>query len=178
MIKTKKGLDLPISGIPCSEVDYSTAINSIAILGSDYVGLKPTMMVDEGDVICSGQKLFENKKNPGTYVTAPSSGIVKSINRGEKRRFLSLVIDIDTSIEPTKFNLNEYANSIDFLVDSGTLSYFRTRPYNRMPNPNEMPSAIFINACDTNPLSIDPFELIKHDQDNFNAGLEFIKSIN
>ena len=178
MIKTKKGLDLPISGIPCSEVDNSTAINSIAILGSDYVGLKPTMMVDEGDVICSGQKLFENKKNPGTYVTAPSSGIVKSINRGEKRRFLSLVIDIDTSIEPTKFNLNEYANSIDFLVDSGTLSYFRTRPYNRMPNPDEMPSAIFINACDTNPLSIDPFELIKHDQDNFNTGLEFIKSIN
>ena len=105
------------------------------------------------------------------------TGIVKSINRGEKRRFLSLVIDIDTSIEPTKFNLNDYANSIDFLVDSGTLSYFRTRPYNRMPNPNEMPSAIFINACDTNPLSIDPFELIKHDQGNFNAGLEFIKSI-
>ena len=46
------------------------------------------MMVEEGDTVQSGQKLFENKKNPGTYITAPSSGVVKSINRGEKRRFL------------------------------------------------------------------------------------------
>ena len=83
MIKTKKGLNLPISGIPSLDVDFSTAINSIAILGSDYVGLKPTMLVEEGDTVYSGQKLFENKKNPGTYVTSPSSGVVKSINRGD-----------------------------------------------------------------------------------------------
>ena len=77
MIKTKKGLDLPISGIPSLDVDSSTSINSIGILGSDFVGLKPTMMVDEGDSITSGQKLFENKKNPGTYITATSSGVLK-----------------------------------------------------------------------------------------------------
>ena len=61
MIKTKKGLDLPISGSPSTEIDSSTAINSIAVLGADYVGLKPTMMVDEGDQVQLGQKLFENK---------------------------------------------------------------------------------------------------------------------
>ena len=62
MIKTKKGLDLPISGIPSLDVDSSTAINTIAILGADFVGLKPTMMVEEGDIVLAGQKLFENKK--------------------------------------------------------------------------------------------------------------------
>ena len=139
--------------------------------------LKPTMMVDEGDSVQSGQKLFENKKNPGTYVTAPSSGIVKSINRGEKRRFLSLIIETDDSIDPLTFDLNDYSNSIEFLVDSGALAYFRTRPYNRMPEPSELPSAIFINACDTNPLAVDPNELIQHDQDLFNKGLGFIESI-
>jgi len=177
VIKTKKGLNLPISGNPSSEVDSTTSINSIAVLGPDYVGLKPTMMVDEGDKVSLGQKLFENKKNPGTFVVAPSSGIIKSINRGDKRRFLSLIIEIDNSIDPINFDINDYSNSIDFLIDTGTLSYFRSRPYNRMPEPKCAPSAIFVNACDTNPLSIDPHELIKLDQDLFNEGLTFIHSI-
>ena len=90
------------------------------MLGSDYVGLKPTMMVDEGDSVQSGQKLFENKKNPGTYITAPSSGVVKSINRGEKRRFLSLIIETDDSIDPLTFDLNDYSNSIEFLLIVGS----------------------------------------------------------
>ncbi len=178
MIKTKKGLNLPISGNPSTEVDSSTAINSIAVLGSNYVGLKPTMMVDEGDAVFSGQKLFENKRNPGTFVTAPSSGIVKSINRGDRRRFLSLIIETDITLDAIKFDIDHYSNSIDFLIDTGALSYFRSRPYNRIPELNTLPSAIFINACDTNPLSIDPHELIKLDQDLFNKGLHFIKSIN
>ena len=178
MIKTKKGLNLPISGNPSTEVDSSTAINSIAVLGSNYVGLKPTMMVDEGDAVLSGQKLFENKRNLGTFVTAPSSGIVKSINRGDKRKFLSVIIETDNTLDAIKFDIDHYSNSIDFLIDTGALSYFRSRPYNRMPELNTLPSAIFINACDTNPLSIDPHELIKLDQDLFNKGLHFIKSIN
>ena len=179
MIKTNKGLDLPISGSPLLDLDSSTAVNSVAILGADYVGLKPTMMVDEGEIVQSGQKLFENKKNPGTFVTSHASGVVTSINRGEKRRFISLVIDEDSSIDPINFNFDDYSNQIDFLVDTGALAYFRTRPYNRMPDPNTLPSAIFINACDTNPLSVDPFELIKisNDQELFNDGLKFIASI-
>jgi Na+-transporting NADH:ubiquinone oxidoreductase subunit A len=178
VIKTKKGLNLPISGNPSLDVDSSTAVNSVAVLGADFVGLKPTMMVEEGDTVLSGQKLFENKKNPGTYITAPSSGVVKSINRGEKRKFLSLIIETDQSLDSLSFNPSEYSSPIELLVDSGALAYFRTRPYNRMPNPSELPSAIFINACDTNPLSVDPQELIKFDQELFNKGANFIKSIN
>ena len=64
MIETTKGLNLPISGIPTSVVDASTAINSIAILGSDYVGLKPTMLVEEGDTVLAGQNCLRTKKIP------------------------------------------------------------------------------------------------------------------
>ena len=74
LIKIKKGLDLPIAGNPKNEVDLSTSINTIALLGPDYIGLKPTMLVKEGDTVLSGQKLFEDKKNPGIFITAPSSG--------------------------------------------------------------------------------------------------------
>ena len=64
--------------------------------------LNQPCLVKEGDRVSSGQKLFEDKKNPGTFITSPSSGVVQSINRGEKRRFLSLIIEVDDSIEPTK----------------------------------------------------------------------------
>ena len=60
MIRTKKGLDLPISGAPSSDIDSSTTINTIALLGPDYVGLKPTMFVKEGETVSCGQKLFED----------------------------------------------------------------------------------------------------------------------
>ena len=178
MIKTKQGLDLPISGFPSLDIDPSTLIQSVAVLGSDYTGLKPTMLVQEGDIVFSGQKLFENKKNPGTYITAPSSGVVKSINRGEKRRFLSLVIEVDDTLESMEFEVKNYSNSIDFLIDSGAFSFFRTRPYNRIPDPASIPDAIFINACDTNPLAVDPYHLIQKDQKLFDHGLQFINLIN
>jgi Na+-transporting NADH:ubiquinone oxidoreductase subunit A len=178
VIRTKKGLDLPISGAPSSDIDSSTTINTIALLGPDYVGLKPTMLVKEGETVSCGQKLFEDKKNPGVFITAPSSGIVQSINRGEKRRFLSLIIEVDNSIDSRIFNRSDYDSPVSFLADTGTLSYFKTRPYNRIPSINELPDAIFINACDTNPLAVDPHLLIQSEQESFNAGLSFISSIN
>ena len=178
MIRTKKGLDLPISGAPSADIDSSTTINTVALLGPDYVGLKPTMLVKEGDAVSCGQKLFEDKKNPGIFIAAPSSGVVQSINRGEKRRFLSLIIEVDDSIESQTFNLADYESSLGLLANSGTLSYFKTRPYNRIPGINESPDAIFVNACDTNPLAVDPHLLIEKEQELFNAGLTFISSIN
>jgi Na+-transporting NADH:ubiquinone oxidoreductase subunit A len=177
VIKTKQGLDLPISGAPSSDIDSSATINTIALLGPDYVGLKPTMLVKEGDIVASGQKLFEDKKNPGIFITAPSSGTVQSINRGEKRRFLSLIIEVDDSIDSQTFNDSDYDSPLSFLADSGSLSYFKTRPYNRIPGINDLPNAIFINACDTNPLAIDPHSLIQKEQELFNTGLNFISSI-
>ncbi len=95
----KKGLDLPISGIPSPEIEDSSITSPSS--QNSVVGLKPTMLVKVGDFVQAGQKLFEDKKNPGTYITSPSSGVVESINRGEKRRFLSMTIDVDDSIEPT-----------------------------------------------------------------------------
>ena len=93
MYKIKKGLDLPISGVPSTEIENSSKISSVAILGSDYIGLKPTMLVKLGDDVKTGQKVIEDKKNPGIFITSPTCGVISAINRGEKRRFISLEID-------------------------------------------------------------------------------------
>ena len=90
LIQIKKGLDLPIQGNPKNDISESPRVTSCGILGADYIGLKPTMLVKEGDQVLGGQKLFEDKKNPGNFFTSPTSGIVTAINRGEQRRLLSL----------------------------------------------------------------------------------------
>ena len=151
----KKGLDLPISGNPSPEIEDSSKISSVAILGSDFVGLKPTMLVKVGDFVQAGQKIIEDKKNPGVFITAPSSGTISSVNRGEKRRFISIEIDVNETDDFKVFNKTSTKNEIiELLQDSGLWSAFRTRPFNRTPKIGTSPDAIFINACDTNPLGL------------------------
>ena len=93
-IKLKKGLDIPIKGKPTQEVSNAPLVKRVAILGNDYVGMKPTMLVQEGDIVKLGQPLFTDKKIPFVQYTSPGSGKVVEINRGEKRVFLSLVIEL------------------------------------------------------------------------------------
>jgi len=57
--KIKKGLDIPLQGRPDERIDAANEVSSVAVLGSDYVGLKPTMLVREGDVVKEGTPLFE-----------------------------------------------------------------------------------------------------------------------
>jgi Na+-transporting NADH:ubiquinone oxidoreductase subunit A len=176
--KIKKGLDLPISGVPSSELEDSSKISTVAVLGSDYNGLKPTMLVKVGDSVSAGQKLLEDKKNPGVYVNSPANGSISSINRGDKRRFLSIEIDCNDDVESLVFKTPENADeTLKLIQDSGLWSSFKTRPFNRTPKIDALPKAIFVNACDTNPLSTDPFNIIKIDQDLFNLGLKTLASV-
>ena len=59
MIKIKKGLDVPIEGEPARTVISAPRSRSVALIGFDYVGMKPTMLVKEGDKVAKGQVLFE-----------------------------------------------------------------------------------------------------------------------
>ena len=97
MIKIKKGLDLPIEGAPKQEIADASAATRVAILGEEYVGMRPTMHVQAGDVVKKGQVLFEDKKNPGVKFTAPAAGEVVEVNRGAKRVLQSVVIKVNGS---------------------------------------------------------------------------------
>ena len=168
MIKLSKGLDLPITGSP--ELNYleTNKVSRFGIKGFDFIGLKPTMLVNTGDKVRAGQKLFENKANPGQFITAPISGEVSEINRGDKRKFLSLVIEKNPEIEGIEF----HQTGRELIVESGLINSFRTRPFNRAPHIQSTPDKIFVNACNTNPLGIDPISFIAQDQDSFDLGLK------
>jgi len=62
MINIKKGLDLPIAGKPEQNITQGNAVSRVALVGYDYVGMKPTMLVQVGDKVKKGQLLFTDKK--------------------------------------------------------------------------------------------------------------------
>ena len=180
MIKISKGLDLPISGTPSLTIADEPKCSSVSLLGNDFVGMKPTMMVKVGEKVKAGQKIFEDKKNPGIFYTSPAGGEVKSINRGDKRRFLSVEIEISDNEDFEYFDISQEHGPNEIrqcLISSGTWNVFRTRPFNRTPSINSSPKALFINCCDTNPLSVDPYNVINQDKNLFDEGLKILSSL-
>ncbi len=95
MIRIKRGLDLPITGAPEQRIEAGRPVRSVAVIGFDYHGMKPTMAVQVGDRVKLGQVLFSHKKTPGVTFTAPGAGTVSAIHRGEQRLLQSVVIDLD-----------------------------------------------------------------------------------
>lgn len=181
MIKLKKGLDIPLAGSPKQEITTGNAITTVAVLGEEYVGMRPTMAVEVGDTVKKGQVLFEDKKNPGVKFTAPIAGTVKEINRGAKRVLQSVVIAAsgDAAERFAQYPAEQLATLTveqvkQNLVDSGLWVAFRTRPFSQSPAIDSTPKAIFVNAMDTNPLAADPAVVIGADAEAFTQGLTVI----
>lgn len=180
MIKLKRGLDLPISGKPPQTIESKLVkTSSVAVLGCDYVGMKPTMAVKEGDHVKLGQLLFTDKKNPGIKFTSPGAGTVSAINRGAKRVLLSVVITLDADEGKVNFpaypqqklpNLSREEVQSN-LVESGLWTALRTRPFSKIPALESTPHAIFVTAMDTNPLAADPAVVIAENPEAFVDGL-------
>jgi Na+-transporting NADH:ubiquinone oxidoreductase subunit A len=184
MINIKQGLDLPITGTPEQSISQANAVTEVAIVGPDYVGMKPTMVVKEGDRVQKGQVLFTDKKTAGVQYTAPASGIVKAINRGDRRLFLSVVVTVEGNEEITfqsyaADKLNEVSREAvqANLVDSGLWTALRTRPFSKTPALDTVPASIFVTAMDTNPLAADPQLVIAEQADAFKAGVQVLKRL-
>lgn len=181
MIKVRRGLDLPISGAPEQMVYDGPTVSQVALVGLDYQGMKPTMAVREGDQVKLGQLLFTDKKNASARYTAPAAGTVVAINRGERRVFQSLVIDVDGDASETfetysveKLDTLDKADVIENLVKSGQWTALRTRPFSKVPAADTMASSIFVTAMDTNPLSADPAVIIGQRREDFTSGLKIL----
>ncbi|SNT71009.1 Na(+)-translocating NADH-quinone reductase subunit A [Psychrobacter sp. LV10R520-6] len=184
MITIKKGLDLPITGEPSREITEHRPAH-VALVGCDYVGMKPTMNVKEGDIVAKGQPVFEDKKRVGVISTAPAAGKIVAIKRGERRVFESLVIQVDPNGEEIDFQRYDSQQLADLdseivetqLLASGEWTAFRTRPFSRSPDIGARPHAIFVTAMDTNPLAFDPILLINEQIEAFNDGLAVLSTL-
>ena len=177
----KKGLNIPVLGIPDQVIHGEKNPKTVAVLGPDYKGLKPKMLVSVGDKVKRGSPLFCHKDSPEISYVSPCKGKVRVINRGDKRVLLSVVIEVesitDKGINITKSHSNEKSQE-EFvkkcLFDSGLWTSFLTRPYSKVPSSNSVASSIFITAMDTEPLCPDAELIINQDLKAFNEGVKKI----
>ncbi|WP_166820622.1 Na(+)-translocating NADH-quinone reductase subunit A [Thalassoroseus pseudoceratinae] len=184
MIKIRKGFDIPLAGEPAQTVEDGPPVTTVGLLGDDYIGMRPTILVQEGESVKKGQSLFEDKKTPGVLFTAPVAGTVKAIQRGAKRKFESFVLEVggDDEVEFASY----YDTDLDGLsrdavrenlVKSGLWTAFRTRPFSKVPALNSVPHSIFVTAIDTNPLAVRPEVVIKEHELDFSYGLKVIRHL-
>lgn len=184
MISIKKGLDVPISGTPKQQITDSIPCAHVAVLGEDFVGMKPTMKVKVGDSVVQGDVLFEDKKNSGVLFTAPASGEIVAVNRGAKRVLQSVVIAKNNkpgkdfgAVERELLAQQPRESIVDKLVLSGQWTAFKSRPFSRIPAIDAKPSAIFVTAMDTNPLAADAKIVIDSHPEAFIDGLTILSQL-
>ncbi|MBR0567937.1 Na(+)-translocating NADH-quinone reductase subunit A [Azoarcus sp. L1K30] len=178
MIEIKRGLDLPVTGAPVQRIEAGRPVRSVAVIGFDYHGMKPTMAVQVGDRVKLGQVLFSDKKTEGVHFTAPAAGVVSAIHRGEQRVLQSVVIDVDgdDAIEFSRYSDAELdaltpETVRENLQQSGLWTALRTRPLSKVPAVDAMPSSIFVTAIDTHPLAANPAVVIAEYEEDFTRGL-------
>ena len=174
-IKIKKGLDVPISGKPELTLSDANPVKTVGLVGWDTPGLKPKMAVAAGDRVKLGQTLFIDKRNPEICYTAPGSGVVSAINRGERRVLNSVVIELDGDDAETWSTDDKDIRKT--LCESGLWTTLRTRPFGKIPQPDTTPNSIFVTAINTNPLAGDPSLVIGEDPEAFLAGLRVISQL-
>lgn len=178
MHRITKGLDVPITGEPSQTIVEGPAISKVAVIGPDYVGMKPTMLVAVGDSVKLGQPIFVDKKTEGVTFTAPAAGTVIEINRGQRRAFQSLVIEAQGDEEvqfdaPGEGDMETVSREqiTELLVQSGVWPALRTRPFSRVPAIGSVPHSIFVQAIDTNPLAAPVEPIIRERERDFRFGI-------
>ena len=179
-------MNIPLRGAPEPIIDYGRSVRSVALLGRDYVGLKPRMMVSEGDRVALGDTLFVDKRDPVVAFAAPGTGTVTAINRGERRALLSVVIELDEADDDLVQFPHLADRSLDETTDdrirevlhtSGHWTAFRTRPFSRVPLADSSPQAIFVTAVDTNPLAANPIDVVTGNEADFESGLAVVSRL-
>ena len=181
MIKIKKGIDIHLVGEAKKEMKvYEPALYAIKPL--DFIGVVPKMHVAEGDDVKVGTVLFHDKKNEGIFFTSPVSGKVKAIVRGEKRVILQVVVESDGKYEaidfgkaePSKLTRNEV---IEKMVQSGTWTMLRQRPYSTIANPQDEPKCVVVSMFDTAPMAPDNNFIVAEKMESIKAGVEALAKL-
>lgn len=184
MTVIRRGLDLPLLGEPQQQIELGPRVTRVALVGEDYIGMKPTMLVAEGDSVLLGQAVMEDKKNPGVVFTSPAAGTVVAVNRGAKRKFQSIVIEAqgDQAVEfpgvgQTPAGSMDRTTLVGNLVLSGLWTSLRTRPFGQIPSISSSPHSIFVTAIDTNPLAADPAVVLAGRDEQFAVGLTVLSRL-
>lgn len=177
VIKLRKGLDVNLKGKAAKEKFQVACPGTYALVPDSFVGVKPKVVVKEGDVVKAGEALFVDKVHPTVKFVSPVSGTVSLVERGERRKVLSIQVKADAEQQTVDFGKKQVAsmdgNAVkELLLESGLFAFIKQRPYDVTATPDATPKAIFVSAFNSMPLAAD-FEYVLAGQENdFQTGLD------
>ncbi len=175
VIKLRKGLDVNLKGKAALETLTVACPGEYALVPDDFVGVKPKVVVKEGDSVKAGDALFVDKLHPEVKFVSPVSGTVSLVERGDRRKLLSIRVKADQQQEAREFDVKGDVKAV--LLESGLFSFFRSRPYDVVANPEDKPKAIFVTAFNSMPLSQDFEYVLKGQEKEFQAGLTALSKL-
>jgi Na+-transporting NADH:ubiquinone oxidoreductase subunit A len=182
VVKISKGLDINLKGAPVAEFTSVAPAKFYALMPSDFTRVTPKLLVKPEDKVKAGDPLFFDKENPELQFVSPVSGTVAAVNRGERRRVLSVVVESDGKFESVEYKAKDVLSlSADDvkaeLLKAGLFAFIRQRPYDVITTPGDTPRAIYVSAFDSKPLAVD-FEIaLKGNEDDFQTGLDALSRI-
>jgi len=182
VIRLRKGLDINLAGQAEKQEIKLKANGKFAITPDDFPGVTPKVVVKEGDRIQAGDALFVNKRYPEVKFASPVSGTVSAVERGERRKVLSIKIDADQNQQYKDYGVKEVgkmdAAAVESaLLEAGLFGYINQLPYAVSTNPQTQPKAVFVSALRDKPLAADfEYELNGNEKD-FQTGLTALSKI-
>ena len=177
VIKLRKGLDVNLKGLAAKEEFQVKSPGEFALMPDDFTGTKPKVVVKEGDTVKAGDALFVDKVRPEVKFVSPGSGKVTLVERGDRRKVLSVRVEADAQqqyVDFGKASLEQMtAQDVkDMLLKSGLFGFFKQRPYDVVPDPSVAPKAIFVSAFNSMPLAADFEFVLKGREADFQTGLD------
>ncbi|MBQ5895158.1 MAG: Na(+)-translocating NADH-quinone reductase subunit A [Bacteroidaceae bacterium] len=182
VVKISKGLNINLKGAPAEEVTAIQTPKYYALMPADFTRVTPKVVVKPEDAVKAGDPLFVDKNIPELQFVSPVSGKVVAVNRGERRRVLSVVVESDGKFESVEFKAKDVLSlSADEvkadLLKAGLFAFMRQRPYDVIADPKDAPRAIYVSAFDSKPLAVN-FELaLKGNEEDFQTGLDALSRI-
>lgn len=181
-IKIKRGLDIHLEGKASNDIYSVKSPATYAIKPTDIKGLVPKMHVKQGDEVKAGDCLFTDKKNESICFTAPVSGEIAEIVRGDRRAILAVKILADSTVSYKSFNTSGYASKTaeevkELLLASGLWPFIVQRPFGVLADPSITPKAIHVSGFDSAPLAADLGVTLKGEEANLKAGFEVLKKL-
>lgn len=175
LIKLRKGLDVNLKGKAALETVSVKCPGEYALVPDDFTGMKPKVVVNEGDTVLAGDALFVDKKHPEVKFVSPVSGTVTLVERGDRRKLLSVRVKSDGKQQSREFDVKGDIKAV--LMESGMFAFFRQRPYDVVANPEDKPKAIFVSAFNSMPLSQDFSYVVKGQEEEFKVGIKALSAI-
>ena len=96
-----------MKGTPSDEITSSILPEKVSISPKQFRGIKPKLIVREGDKVETGSPLFFDKLKPKIKWASPSSGVVTSIQYGARR----VIENIEITVEDKKPDLSKSYSS-------------------------------------------------------------------